>query len=161
MGSAEAVAKLMARADSEDPPQPQSEAAETYVLDASAAVEYLLESPAGARVAAVIAGARLIAPDTLDAEVMSALRGRVLPSVIDEARAIKALADLEAMPVERISSRTLIPLAWGYYHNITAYDALYVAAAKVHGATLLTSDGHLTRAPASVLDVPVRNVRDT
>ena len=60
--------------------------------------------------AAVIAGVRLIAPDTLDSEVMSALRSRVLQGLIDEARALTALADLDAMPVERISSRTLISL---------------------------------------------------
>ncbi|MDE2786837.1 MAG: type II toxin-antitoxin system VapC family toxin [Chloroflexota bacterium] len=148
----------MITANPEDPPQPELTASETYILDASAAVEYLLARPAGARVAAVIAGAHLIAPDTLDSEVMSALRGRVLQGLIDEARALTALADLDAMPVERISSRTLISLAWGYYHNITAYDALYVAAAKAHRATVLTCDGHLTRAPASVLDVPVRNI---
>ena len=159
MGPAGAVAELMARADSEDPPQPQSEAAETYVLDASAAVEYLLESPFGARVAAVIAGARLIAPDTLDAEVMSALRNRVLQSAIDEARAVKALADLETLPVERIPYRPLIALAWQYYHNVTAYDALYVALAEVYGATLVTVDGHLSRAPASVLaGVAIHNI---
>ena len=148
----------MATPNPEDPPQPEADVEETYILDASAAVEYLLERPAGARVAAAIAGARLIAPDTLDSEVMSALRSRVLQGLINEAQAFTALADLDAMPVERISSRTLIPMAWGYYHNITAYDALYIAAAKTHGATVLTSDGHLTRAPASVLDVPVRNV---
>ena len=148
----------MIAANHEDPPQPELTTSEIYVLDASTAVEYLLERPAGARVAAVIAGVRLIAPDTLDSEVMSALRNRVLQGLIDEARAVKALTDLDAMPVERISSRTLIPLAWRYYHNITAYDALYVAAAKAHGATVLTCDGHLIRAPASVLDVPVRNI---
>ena len=148
----------MARANSEDPPQPQAEAAETYVLDASAAVEYLLERPAGAGVAAVIAGARLIAPATLDAEVMSALRSLVLQGVIDEARAIKALADLAAMPVERIPYRPLLPLAWQYYHNVTAYDALYVAVARVYNAPIITCDGHLARAPAGVLGVTVRNV---
>ena len=150
----------MATPNPEDPPQPAADDAETYVLDASAAVEYLLQSEAGERVADIIAGARLIAPDTFDSEVMSSLRNMVLHGDIDEARTLAALSDLEAMPIERISSRRLIPLAWGYYHNITAYDALYVAAAKVYGATVPTSDGHLTRAPASVLDVPLRNVRD-
>ena len=148
----------MASSNSEDPPQPQFEAAETYVLDASAAVEYLLERPAGARVAAVITGARLIAPETLDAEVMSALRSRVLQGAIDEARAVKALADLAAMPVERVPYRPLLSLAWQYYRNVTAYDALYVALAQVHEAAILTCDGHLSRAPASVLGVAVRNV---
>ena len=143
----------------EDPPKTETDVGETYVLDASAAVEYLLQSEQGERVSAIIGGARLVAPDTLDSEVMSSLRNMVLHGEIDETRALEALAGLEAMDVERISSRPLIPLAWGYYHNITAYDALYVAAAKVYGATVLTSDGHLTRAPASVLDVAVRNVR--
>ena len=142
----------------EDQPKMEAGVEEIYVLDASAAVEYLLQSEQGERVAAIIGGARLIAPDTLDSEVMSSLRNMVLHGEIDETRALEALAGLEAMDVERISSRPLIPLAWGYYHNITAYDALYVAAAKVYGATVLTADGHLTRAPASVLDVAVRNV---
>lgn len=148
----------MATPNPEDPPQSEADVEETYILDASAAVEYLLQSEPGLMVTAIIAGARLIVPDTLDSEVMSSMRNMVLHDDIDEARALTALADLDAMPVERISSRTLIPLAWGYYHNITAYDALYVAAAKAHGATVLTCDGHLTRAPASVLDVPVRNI---
>lgn len=148
----------MATPNPEDPPQPEADVEETYILDASAAVEYLLHSEPGLMVAAIIVGARLIAPDTLDSEVMSSMRNMVLHEDIDEAQALTALADLDAMPVERISSRTLIPLAWSYYHNITAYDALYVAAAKAHGATVLTCDGHLTRAPASVLDVPVRNI---
>ena len=148
----------MATPNPEDPPQPEADVEETYILDASAAVEYLLHSEPGLMVAAITVGARLIAPDTLDSEVMSSMRNMVLHEDIDEARALTALADPDAMPVERISSRTLIPLAWRYYHNITAYDALYVAAAKAHGATVLTCDGHLTRAPASVLDVPVRNI---
>lgn len=148
----------MITSNPEDSPQPEITASESYILDASAAVAYLLESTAGLQVAALIEGARLIAPEMFDPEVMSALRSKVLHGEIDEARALTALADLEAMPVERISSRALIPMAWGYYHNITAYDALYVAAAKVYGATVLTADGHLTRAPASVLDVPVRNI---
>ena len=143
----------------EDPPQLENAAAETWILDASAAVEYLLDRPAGVQVAAVITNARrLIAPETLDVEVMSALRSQTLHGEIDEAQALRAMADRETMPVERIPYRPLLSLAWRYYHNATAYDALYVAAAQVHDATILTCDGRLARAPAGVLGVAVRNV---
>ena len=132
--------------------------AEPYVIDSSATVEYLLETEVGLRVAALIAGVRLIAPEMLDAEVLSALRRNVQAREISEARALEALARLEALPVERVSHRTLTRAAWALRHNITAYDALYVAIAQERGATLLTYDGPLSRAPASVLRGAVRNV---
>ena len=132
--------------------------AEPYVIDASATVEYLLESDVGLQVAALIAGARLVAPEMLDAEVLSALRRGVQAQEISETRALEALAKLENMPVERVSHRTFTRAAWALRHNVSAYDALYVAIARERGATLLTFDGPLTRAPASVLGVAVRNV---
>ena len=132
--------------------------AEPYVIDASATVEYLLESDVGLQVAALIAGARLVAPEMLDAEVLSALRRGVQAQEISETRALEALARLEDLPVERVSHRTFTRAAWALRHNVSAYDALYVAIARERGATLLTFDGPLTRAPASVLGVAVRNV---
>ena len=140
------------------PPSPERGAAETYVLDASAAVEYLLQSDQGERVAAVIDGVRLIAPDLIDAEVMSSLRGLVLRREIDETRALAALSDLAVMPIERIPYHPLLSLAWRYYRNVTSYDALYVALAETYGATVVTVDGHLARAPAGVVGVAVLNV---
>lgn len=142
----------------DDPPQPEAAEAEIYILDASAAVEYLLRSDKGTLVAVIIDGKRLIAPDLLDAEVMSSLRRLVLGREIDEARALTALADLAAMPIERIPYRPLLPLAWGYYHNVTTYDALYVALAETYGATVVTVDGHLARAPAGALGVTVMDM---
>ncbi len=132
--------------------------AEPYVIDASATVEFLLESDVGLQVAALIAGARLVAPEMLDAEVLSALRRKVQGQEISEARAREALAKLEDMPVERVSHRTLTRAAWELRHNVSAYDALYVAIAQERGATLLAFDGPLTRAPASVLGIAVRSV---
>ena len=132
--------------------------AERYVLDASAAVEYLQKTRQGLAAAGFIETARLIVPELLDAEVMSVLRRYILRGEIDEAQALTALDGLAALPVERISHRPLIPIAWRYYHNVSTYDALYVAVAQVYGATILTCDGHLSRAPASVLGVTVRNI---
>lgn len=131
--------------------------AESYVIDASATVEYVLETDVGLKVAELIDGARLIAPEMLDAEVLSALRRKVREE-ISEATALDALTNLQDMPIERVSHQTLTRAAWALRHNVSAYDALYVALSQERGATLLTYDGPLSRAPASVLGITVRNV---
>lgn len=132
---------------------------EIYIMDASAAVGYVLETGVGSRVATLIVGAHLIAPEILDAEVLSALRRKVHRAEITESEALDALDKLEGMTIERVSSRAFTRKALGLRHNITAYDALYVAIAQERGATLLTFDGPLSRAPASVLRGVVLNVR--
>ncbi len=131
-------------------------APDPYVVDASAAVEYLLESELGWEVAALIAGVRLLAPEMLDAEALSALRQRALGGHITDAEALRALDKLSDWPVERVSHRTLTRVAWEFRHNVSAYDALYVAVARNYGATLITADRRLARAPG--LGVVVRDV---
>ena len=128
-----------------------------YVIDASVAVEYLLKTPLGLAMADLIERAALIAPELLDAEVLSALRGAVLGGRLEEARALAALDDLTVWPLERIPNRTLARLAWRHLHNVSAYDAFYIAAARAHDAALLTADGRLSRAPG--LGVVVQHVR--
>ena len=128
-----------------------------YVIDASVAVEYLLKTPLGLAMADLIERAALIAPELLDAEVLSALRGAVLGGRLDEARALAALDDLTDWPLDRIPNRTLARLAWRHLHNVSAYDAFYIAAARAHNAALLTADGRLSRAPG--LGVVVQHVR--
>ena len=128
-----------------------------YVIDASVAVEYLLKTPTGLALADLVERAALIAPELLDAEVLSALRGAVLGGRLDEGLALTALDDLAAWPVDRLPNRTLARLAWRHLHNVSAYDALYVAAARANDAILLTADGRLSRAPG--LGVVVQHVR--
>ncbi len=128
-----------------------------YVIDASAAFEYLLQTPRGIIVAARVEGEELLAPEIMDAEVLSALRTWVLTGQIDNARALGALDDLETWAVSRLPLLPLIKSAWRYRHNITAYDALYVAAAKENGASIITVDGRLSRAPT--LDVDIVNIQ--
>jgi predicted nucleic acid-binding protein len=128
-----------------------------YVIDASAAAEYLLRTPLGLKLADLIAGAFILAPELLDVEVLSILRRAVLRQQLAEQRAWLALEDLLAWPIDRITHTTLVPEAWPYRHNVSAYDALYVAAARVYDASLLTADGPLARAPA--LGIVVQNIR--
>jgi len=116
------------------------------VVDASVAVEYLLRTPLGLTLADTIDNASLLAPELMDAEVLSVLRRAVLSGHLDEERALMALDDLTGWPVDRVAHRALARLAWQYHRTVSAYDALYVAAARIHDLPLLTADGRLARA---------------
>ena len=128
-----------------------------YVIDASAAAEYLLRTPLGLKLADLMAGAFILAPALLDVEVLSVLRRAVLRQQLAEQRAWLALEDLFAWPIDRIAHTALLREAWQHRHNVSAYDAFYVAAARIYDASLLTTDGPLTRAPA--LGIVVQNIR--
>ena len=128
-----------------------------YVVDASVAVEYLLRTPLGLSVANLIEADSPVAPELLDAEVLSVLRRAVLGGYLEEDRAQMAVNDLEHWPVHRIAHRTLARMAWEHRRNVSAYDAFYVAAARLHSLPVLTADGRLSRATG--LGVVVQSVR--
>ena len=128
-----------------------------YVVDASAAAEYLLRTRLGRKIADIIEGASLIAPELLYVEVMLVFRRAVLRKKLEEHRAMLALEDLAAWPIDRISHLALLQEAWKHRHNVSAYDALYVAAARIYDAVLLTADGPLSRAPK--LGIIVQNIK--
>ena len=129
----------------------------TIVVDASIAVEYLLRTAVGQEAARILADAVLVSPELLDVEVVSVVRRAVLRHRLDEERARMALEDLIAWPVERIPHTRLIRQAWQLRRNVTAYDAFYVAAARLCRATLVTADGPLCRAPN--IGIVVHNIR--
>lgn len=128
-----------------------------FVIDASAAAEYLLRTSLGLKVSDLIEGAELAAPELLDVEILSVLRRAVLKKRLEEKRALSAIEDLVGWDVERIPHTLLINDAWQYRHNITAYDAFYVSAARMYDAPLLTADGPLSKAPG--LGIVVQNIR--
>lgn len=127
-----------------------------YVVDASIAVEYLLKTPLGLTVADALEEAALSAPELLDAEIVHVLRKAVLHGRLDEARALTAIDDLERWPVERLPHAEFVRSAWQYRHNVSAYDAFYVAVADALALPLLTADGRLSR--VSGLGVAVQHV---
>ena len=128
-----------------------------YVIDASAAAEYLLRTSLGLKVANMIEGAFLLAPELLDVEVLSVFRRALLRREINDQRALHAIEDLMDWPIDRIPHRSLAWAAWQHRNNVTAYDAFYVAAARLSDAPLITADGPLARAPS--LGIVVENVR--
>jgi predicted nucleic acid-binding protein len=117
------------------------------VVDASIAVEYLLQTELGQRAGGQLAHAELFAPELVDAEVLAVLRREVLGGRLDAARAGEAVDDLAAWHLERIRHRSLVAVAWQLRRNVTAHDALYLAAARLHDATIVTADGPLSRIP--------------
>jgi predicted nucleic acid-binding protein len=127
------------------------------VVDASAVVEYLLQTSIGVRMGGLLEGAQLTAPELVDAEVLSVLRREVLAKRLTERRAAEAVTDLRDWSVERAPHRPLLEEAWSLRGRVTAYDALYVALARARRAALVTADGSLARAGA--LGVVVHDVR--
>lgn len=116
------------------------------VVDASAVVELLAGTPRAARVADRMAGAELLAPDLLDAEVLSGLKGLERGGRLDPARAALAVAGLARMPVRRWPLTALTPRAWELRHQLSMYDACYAALAASTDAPVLTADRRWSRA---------------
>jgi predicted nucleic acid-binding protein len=127
------------------------------VLDASATVELLLDSAAAADVREAIeaASGQVHAPDHMPTEVLSAVRRLASRGIVAEARALGALEDLTALPMEYWPALPLIGRAWQLRGDITPFDATYVALAEILGAVLITVDRPLARAVAKVSTVRV------
>jgi predicted nucleic acid-binding protein len=89
----------------------------------------------------------LAAPEVIDLEVTSALRGLLRAGKVDELRALMALADLRRLPLRRASHQGLVSRCWELRDNITVYDASYIALAEMLGTTLVTTDARMSRAP--------------
>ena len=58
----------------------------------------------------------------------------------------EALGDLADFPMRRYPHDFLLQRVWDLRHNLTAYDAVYVALAEALDATLLTRDRRLAAA---------------
>lgn len=118
------------------------------VVDASAVLEVLLQTPAASRIARRIfaSGESLHAPHLLDVEIAQVLRRYARTGVISAARGAEALADLADLPLHRYPHFVLLPRVWQTRNRLTAYDAAYLALAEALDARLLTRD----RALASV-----------
>ena len=119
------------------------------VMDASAAIEWLLHSSAGGRIERRVYAARksLHAPHVLDLEVAQTFRRLTRERVVSEERAEEALSDLMALRILRHPHSALLPRIWHYRHNLSAYDAAYVALAEQLAAPLITRDARLAASP--------------
>lgn len=94
-------------------------------------------------------GERITAPHLLDIEVLSAWRRMASAGDLDGRRAELAIADLRALPLDRVRHEPLLQRCWELRANLTVYDAAYVALAEVLDVALLTADRRLESAPGT------------
>lgn len=119
------------------------------VVDASALLEFLLQSPLGARVEARLFrdGDELHAPHLVDVEVTQGLRRLVRAGEVSPERASEVILDLTDLDLQRHAHLDLLTRAWSLRQNVTAYDAVYVALAEALDAAMVTCDRPLAQTP--------------
>ena len=100
----------------------------------------------------------MVAPELLDAEALAVFRRGVRTGELGTDRAETAIADLVSWGLRRLPHAPLLRKAWEYRQNVTAYDALYLAAASLFRAPILTADGPLARAPVTGVLVEIVRV---
>lgn len=127
------------------------------VADASAVLELLLRTSAADTIAARLLDPEesLQAPHLLDLEVAQVIRRYWRSGQITAERAAEALGDFADMRIERHPHEPLLARVWELRHNLTAYDAAYVALAEALGAVLITRDARLASAPGHTAAVEV------
>jgi len=127
------------------------------VLDASAAVDWLLQTPAGRQIDRRIFARNesLHAPHLLDLEVAQVLRRLVREGMISSPRADHAVEDLLDLRVTRYPHFLLLPRIWQLRLNLSAYDAAYVALAEKLPGTLISRDRRLQSARGHAAQIEV------
>jgi predicted nucleic acid-binding protein len=127
------------------------------VVDASAVIEVLIGSALGRRLAPrVLHGNPILhAPHLLDLEVLQALRSFLKAKDISPDNAIAAASRLQAFDLVRHPHAPLIQRILDLRHNLTAYDAAYMALAESLDAPLVTCDRALRSVPGARATVEV------
>lgn len=127
------------------------------VLDASAAVDWLIQTSAASRIESRIFSRHqsLHAPELLDLEVAQVLRRLVREGALSVSRAEAAIEDLLDLRITRYPHAVLLPRIWQLRNNLSAYDAAYVVLAEKLGATLLTRDAKLASAAGRTASIEV------
>lgn len=127
------------------------------VLDASAAVDWLLQTPAGQHIERRIYARNdtLHSVHLLDVEIAQVLRRLVRERALTPKRAEEAVDDLGALRVTRYAPVLMLRRIWRLRQNLSAYDAAYVALAEELKAPLITRDRRIARAPGHTAAVEV------
>lgn len=125
-------------------------------MDASVLVDLLLGQPravdAVAGYVTEVAHEPLCAPDLIHLESLNALRRYVSRGLVSDARATEAALDLAQTRLAAYPHAPLALRVWELRHNLTAYDASYLALAELLGeSVLITADGGLAAAAVRML----------
>jgi predicted nucleic acid-binding protein len=126
------------------------------VLDASAMVDWLLQTPAGQRIEQRIYARNetLHSVHLLDVEFTQVLRRLMRERTLIPTRA-EEMEDLMALRITRYAPVLLLSRIWQLRNNMTVYDAAYVALAEELKAPLITRDQKIAAAPGHAAAVEV------
>lgn len=114
------------------------------VLDTSAILDAIAaDEPAPGLIARLASDGDFHAPDLIDIEILHALRGMAIRKEITVERAEDARTDFADTVLLRYPHEPLSDRIWSLRHNLTAYDAAFVALAETLEAPLITCDGRL------------------
>jgi predicted nucleic acid-binding protein len=116
------------------------------VVDACVLVRALVDSgPQGEWAEAVIEGGYLHAPELARVEATNILRRLELAKSISAAEANAAFEDLQQLNIELLPFEPFAERVWELRHNLTSYDAWYIAIAEALRLPLATLDGRLVK----------------
>jgi predicted nucleic acid-binding protein len=123
------------------------------VVDASVLVAALVDSgPHGEWAEGVIAAGSLHAPELARVEAANILRRLERAKELTTAEANAAYEDLMQLNMELFSFDPFAERIWELRHNITCYDAWYIAVAEALKLPLATLDERLSKAKGATCD---------
>jgi predicted nucleic acid-binding protein len=119
----------------------------SFVVDASVLVAALVDTgPEGAWAESILARGSIYAPELAPAEATNILRRLEQAKHLTTAEANAAQEDLMKLNLELHPFQPFSDRIWELRHNVTSYDAWYVAVAEALSLPLATLDGPLSRA---------------
>jgi predicted nucleic acid-binding protein len=125
----------------------------SIVVDSSVLVAALVDSgPDGIWAENILAGGSLHAPDLARAEATNILRRLERANLITTPEANAARDDLMQLPVEVFPFEPFADRIWELRHNVTSYDAWYVALAEALHLPVATLDASLAKSSGVACD---------
>jgi len=120
--------------------------AETLVVDASAMVDFLVDTTIAKQVSDRLVSTDVHVPAHFDAEVLSALGRLHRAGDLTEQEVHERVGLIAEAPIRRHLLAPLLQGAWRRHHNVRIVDALYIELATQIDAKIITTDAGMASA---------------